>query len=123
MHELSICQALMEEVSRVAREQQAVAVSDIYVSIGPLSGVEAPLMRNAFPLAAAGTIADKAELHLETPAVRVSCRTCGKESDASANRLVCEHCGDWHTEIVAGDELLLRRVVLDTAAPLEAAHV
>ncbi len=123
MHELSICQALMEEVSRVAREQQAVAVSDIYVSIGPLSGVEAPLMRNAFPLAAAGTIADKAELHLETTAVRVSCRTCAKESDASANRLVCEHCGDWHTEIVAGDELLLRRVVLDTAAPLEAAHV
>ena len=123
MHELSICQALMEEVSRVAREQHATAVSDIYVCIGPLSGVEAPLMRNAFPLAAAGTIADEAELHLETTPIRVRCESCDSESDATTNRLVCAHCGDWRTQVIAGDELLLRRVVLDTAAPLEARHV
>ena len=123
MHELSLCQALMEQVSRVAREQQAVAVSDIYVCIGPLSGVEAPLVRNAFPIAAAGTVADRAQLHLETTAVRVACDACGTESDASANRLVCDHCGDWRTRVIAGDELLLRRVVMDTAAPLEAQHV
>ena len=123
MHELSICQALMEEVSRVAREQRATAVSDIYVCIGPLSGVEAPLMRNAFPLAAAGTVADSAKLHLETTPIRVRCESCGRESDASTNRLVCDHCGDWRTQVIAGDELLLRRVVLDTPAPLEAQHV
>ena len=38
--------------------------SDIYVSVGPLSGVEGPLMRNAFPVAAAGTVAGTATLHL-----------------------------------------------------------
>lgn len=123
MHELSICQALMEEVTRVAREQRAVSVSDIYVCVGPLSGVEAPLLQNAFPLAAAGTVADRAQLHLEASAIRVACDACGEESHVSANRLVCERCGDWRTRVVAGDELLLRRVVLDTAAPLEAAHV
>ena len=58
MHELAICQALIGQVTDVAQKEQAAAVSEIYVSVGPLSGVEAPLMRHAFPVAAAGTIAD-----------------------------------------------------------------
>ena len=123
MHELSICQALMEQVSRVAREQQALAVSDIYVSVGPLSGVEAPLMQNAFPIAAAGTVADRAQLHIESSAVRVACDDCGAESEVPANRLLCHQCGDWRTRLIAGDELLLRRVVMDTPSPLEVRHV
>ena len=113
MHELSICQALISEVEAVARSEHAISVSDIYVSVGFLSGVEPPLMQHAFPLAAAGTVASEATLHLEATAVRVSCGECGKESDVPANRLVCRCCGDWRTQLISGDELLLQRVVLD----------
>jgi hydrogenase nickel incorporation protein HypA/HybF len=36
------------------------------------------------------------------------------------NRLVCDHCGDWRTQLISGDELLLQRVILDnTAAGVE----
>jgi hydrogenase nickel incorporation protein HypA/HybF len=123
MHELAICEALMEQVLKVAAAQQAVAVADIYVSVGPLSGVEGPLMRNAFPIAAAGTLADRARLHVEAAPVRVRCEQCGEESEATVNRLLCDHCGDWRTTLISGDELLLRRVVLDTAETAEARHV
>lgn len=115
MHELAVCQALIGQVAEVAREQHAVSVSDIFVSIGPLSGVEGPLMRNAFPIAAAGTVANEAKLHLEETAIRISCEECGEESEAKMNRLVCEHCGHWRTRVVSGDELMLQRVVLDGA--------
>ena len=113
----------MEEVLKVAATQQAVAVADIFVSVGPLSGVEGPLMQNAFPIAAAGTLAERARLHVETAPVRVSCDQCGEESEAAANRLVCDHCGDWRTKLISGDELLLRRLVLDTPQTTEAQHV
>jgi hydrogenase nickel incorporation protein HypA/HybF len=113
MHELAICQALIGQVADVAREQRASSVSDIYVSVGPLSGVEGPLLQNAFPIAAAGTIAMAAKLHLQTMPIRVVCEECGKESEAAMNRLVCESCGDWRTRLVSGDELLLQRVVLE----------
>ena len=113
MHELSICEALIRQVEAVARVERAAAVSDIFVSVGPLSGVEPPLMHNAFPLAAAGTVASEAELHLETMPVRVRCSECGQESEVPVNRLVCGHCGEWRTQLVSGDELLLQRVVLD----------
>lgn len=113
----------MKEVLKVAATQQAVAVADIFVSVGPLSGVEGPLMQNAFPIAAAGTLADRARLHVETAPVRVRCNECGEESEVTVNRLVCDHCGDWRTTLVSGDELLLRRLVLDTPQTVETQHV
>jgi len=113
MHELAICQALIGEVAQVARAQQAASVSDIYVSVGPLSGVEVPLMQNAFPIAAAGTVANEAKLHLQPTPIRVCCEECGEESEVPVNRLVCEHCGHWRTRLVSGDELMLQRVVLE----------
>ena len=65
MHELAVCQALIGQVTDVARDNKASTVSDIYVSVGPLSGVEGPLMQNAFPIAAAGTVAKEVTLHLD----------------------------------------------------------
>lgn len=123
MHELAVCESLVGQVEAVARAERATAVSDIYVSVGPLSGVEFPLMRNAFPIAAAGTVASRAELHLQTPPVRVRCSECGNESEVPVNRLVCHHCGDWRTQVISGDELMLLRVVLDTTEPGEQANV
>ncbi len=115
MHELSLCEALIDQVTTIAREQQVSSVSDIYVRVGPLSGVEGPLMRNAFPIAAAGTVADHATLHLEDAGIRVRCEECGAESDAKMNNLVCAACGDWRTTLISGDELILQRVVMGEA--------
>jgi hydrogenase nickel incorporation protein HypA/HybF len=123
MHELAVCQALISEVSAVARSKRALSVTDIYVSVGPVSGVEYPLMRNAFPIAAAGTVAHEANLHLEATPVRVSCDECGAESEVPVNRLVCKECGHWRTRLVSGDELMLQRVVLDCAETGEQRNV
>ena len=115
MHELAVCQSLIGQVADVARANHAASVTDIFVSVGPLSGVEAPLMQNAFPIAAAGTVAGEATLHLEATSIRVRCSECGKESDAGVNELICRQCGDWRTTLVSGDELVLQRVVMEEA--------
>ncbi|MGD8937694.1 MAG: hydrogenase maturation nickel metallochaperone HypA [Thiogranum sp.] len=110
MHELAVCGALIEQVERVAREQQARSVELIGIAIGPLSGVEPQLLEQAYPLATAGTLAEGATLEIEDMPVRVHCKACGQDSDAAANRLVCAHCGNWRTSLLSGDELLLTRV-------------
>ncbi|MCK5361192.1 MAG: hydrogenase maturation nickel metallochaperone HypA [Gammaproteobacteria bacterium] len=114
MHELSICQALIDQVENLARENQAVAVKVINLQVGPLSGAEIPLLEHAWPLASAGTVAESAELFIEPMPVRVRCKTCGVESGASANRLLCGECGDYHTELISGDEMVLTRLEFDT---------
>jgi len=112
MHELSVCQALIDQVARVAREQRAARVSAVHVSVGPLSGIEPQLLEQAYPLAAAGSLAEEAELCIESAPIRVYCDQCDQESTATASRLVCAGCGNWRTKLVSGDELLLTHVEL-----------
>jgi hydrogenase nickel incorporation protein HypA/HybF len=119
MHELSVCQALIGQVEKVARENQAQRVVAITIALGPLSGVEAGLLEHAYPLAAAGTLAEHATLTIESVPVRVHCRSCGEETGALVNRLVCGACDDWQVDVIAGEEMLLTRVEIETeAAPV-----
>lgn len=115
MHELSVCLALIEQVERIARERKARTVSRIVVELGPLSGVEPSLLRHAYPLAAASTVAEHAELEIEESDIVVQCGQCGAQSAATANRLLCSNCGDFRTRIVSGDEMILQRVELASA--------
>ena len=113
MHELAICQALIVQVEGLAEERQAAWVSDVFIAVGRLSGVESALLQNAFPIAAAGTVANDATLHIEDLPVKVHCASCDVESEVEANRLLCSQCGDWRTKLVSGDELLLVSVELE----------
>ena len=120
MHEYSVCLALLEQVERIAREHRARRVDRIVLQLGPLSGVEAPLLEHAWPLAAAGSIAVDAELVIDTAPVRVRCTQCGAESEAQANRLLCASCGDYRTRLISGDEMLLANLEL---AEIESSEV
>lgn len=113
MHELSICQALIEQVVQIADEHHAVRVTDIYLTIGPLSGVEPHLLEQAFPFAAVDTVAEKARLTIDKSPVKVYCEDCGKETIVAANKLLCGECGTWQTELIGGDEMILQRVELE----------
>ena len=114
MHELSVCLSLLQQVESIAAERHATAVVRIELEVGPLSGVEPDLLRNAWPLAAAGTIAEPAELAISSCDLVVECSACGKQSAARANRLLCGACGDYRTRVVSGEDLTLLRLELET---------
>lgn len=116
MHELSICQALIEQVIQIADEHHALRVTDIYLTIGPLSGVEPHLLEQAFPFAAVDTVAQNARLVIDKSPVRVYCSSCGKKSIVAANKLLCGECGTWQTELIGGDEMILQRVELENSS-------
>ena len=113
MHELAICQSLMEQVESIARERDAKRVTSITIGMGPLSGVEFQLLKNAYPIASAGTVAEDAELVIEHLPIRVRCNQCGSESDALPNKLTCKQCGDWRTTLISGDEMMLMSLELE----------
>ncbi len=113
MHEISICQSMLRQVDAIAREHSARQVQSIHLQIGPLSGVEAELLMQSFPLVSAGTIAEGAELLIEKLPVRIRCHVCNRDSDASINHLICPVCGDTATQLLSGDEMFLHSVRLD----------
>ncbi|MBT8088177.1 MAG: hydrogenase maturation nickel metallochaperone HypA [Gammaproteobacteria bacterium] len=116
MHELSVCLSLMQQVEAIAEQQNATRVTQITLSIGPLSGVEPDLLQHAYPLATAGTVAEDAELIIETAEVVVRCSQCNSKTPVAPNKLLCGSCGDFRTQVVSGDELTLMRLELDRPA-------
>ena len=114
MHELSVCLSLLQQLETIAKQRNASAIEKVYLKIGPLAGIEPHLLRQAYPLAAAGTVAENAELIIETADVVVTCTVCGSESKVLPNRLLCADCGDFRTRIKGGDEMILQRLELTT---------
>ena len=115
MHELSVCNALLLQVERIALEHHATKVTSIVLRVGPLSGVEPDLLRRAYPLAAAGSVAEDAQLEIQSADVVVHCSQCGDESTVRPNRLLCGQCGDFRTRLVSGDEMILQSLELENS--------
>ena len=113
MHELAVCKALVTQVTEIAR-RRAVRISAVHVGIGPLSGIEPHLLEHAYPFASAGTAAEGSRLMVALMPVRVRCRSLRRgERRRRSIGLLCEACGDWQTELLSGDEMLLQSVELE----------
>lgn len=114
MHELSVCQSIIKQAVAIAEQNGAQAICRIELAIGPLAGVDIQLLQHAFPLASAGTLAQHAKLDAQALPLKVRCLSCFRESDVEPNRLLCAHCNDWHTQVISGDEMLIRSIELET---------
>jgi hydrogenase nickel incorporation protein HypA/HybF len=112
VHELSICKALLEQVTCITADAGAQHVEHIVIEIGPLAGVEPGLIADAFVVMRRGGCAANASLSIESAAIRVACKDCNAVSNARANRLLCAVCGGYRTCVLAGEELRLLRVEL-----------
>ena len=120
MHELSICQALLDEVARFARKHGAARVLSVTVRIGPLAGVEAGLLQRAFTAARRGTVANDAQLVIERAPLILECRRCGRQTPGRLSHMRCAACDTADVRVAIGKELTLQRFELETA---EEAHV
>lgn len=114
MHELSVCRSLLEQVNRIAAKNIDGTVKSIHIQVGPLSGVEPALLQSAFPVARSNTLAAQADLVIHSQPIRVKCQQCAAESEVTPNKLICGECGDYHTVLLSGDELLLERIEFRT---------
>lgn len=114
MHELAICQSLLAQAEAVARQKNADRVTRITLQIGPLSGVIPSLLERTFMIARLGTMAEEADLATEQIPPQIQCRGCGKESVVPMNKLTCPSCGDFHIDLIRGDELILKSMELET---------
>jgi hydrogenase nickel incorporation protein HypA/HybF len=113
MHELAIAMSLVEQAEKVAREQNAVVIPRITVTVGQLSGVDPEALRGAFPLAAEGTRVEGAELVVECVEARVRCKACGRSSTPSAPFIYCVECQATDVDVEAGRELYIKSIEVD----------
>lgn len=110
MHEFSICRTLVLQVEDAAREHDARAVTAIVVSLGPLSGIHADELRQAFPLVSAGSMAQDAQLLVQYKPLQLRCQACGREGESDTAVECCAGCGSERLQLLSGDQVVLERV-------------
>ena len=105
MHELSVAQALVNQVCVIALAERAEHVETVTLSVGALSGIDPEALKMAFPLAAEGTAAHDATLVIETVRAAGTCRGCGNAVEPDFPFLICPQCGSTDVELLVGREL------------------
>lgn len=114
MHELSIVQALLEQVeSEVAQSGHAGRVVGLSLLVGRLSGVHVDSIRFGFELLSPATIADGATLQIEQPKAHSVCCDCGAEPEIDELVVACPQCGSPRITIRGGQELVLQSIELE----------
>lgn len=110
MHEVSIINSCMELVFEIAKKNQLKRVDKIKLTIGELSGVMADSLIFAYENSIQGTIAEKAELVIETASAMGKCRRCNLEFKIDHFNKLCPLCRGFCDEITAGYELNLNSI-------------
>jgi hydrogenase nickel incorporation protein HypA/HybF len=109
MHEMSMAQSILEIVSRHAAGQR---VTTVELKVGALRQVVPSALTFSFELISMGTSAEGAELRLDLIPAQGVCRACGATSRLPSFPLICESCGGFHLQIIAGEELTVESLEL-----------
>ncbi len=110
MHELSIAEALLEQVRR--HTPPGGRVRRIKLRVGPLRGIEPEAMLVGWRAATAGTDCDSAELCMEMLPWTLCCPQCQRQWTSDELYVSCD-CGCCVPHPVGGNELDLMSMDVD----------
>lgn len=116
MHEYSLVASIMERVQEIAEAEGGLPVTQVKLEIGVLQEIEPDLLVWAFDVAKEATLAENATLSWATVSVGLRCDACHLEYTPEDNVFwECPACHSHGAEVLKGDELLIRSVVLEAS--------
>jgi hydrogenase nickel incorporation protein HypA/HybF len=110
VHELGLCQGILEAVERRAAGRR---VTRVRVRVGAQHRVVESALDQSFALVSQGTVADGAVVDLVVVPVRVRCQDCGRDTDATDALAACPACGGLDLDTEGGDELILEAISVE----------
>ncbi|MEU6714498.1 hydrogenase maturation nickel metallochaperone HypA [Nonomuraea purpurea] len=113
MHEIGMCEGLVELLRRQAGDRRVTAAR---VRVGARHAVVGEAFDQAFALAAAGTAVQDAVVELVVTPMTIGCPACGVGSETLDPLAVCPGCGDDGVQLSGGDELVLESVTFGERA-------
>ena len=114
MHELSVCGAIADIVSRYAAGR---AVRVINVRVGQLRQIVPDTLAYCWELVSAQTPLAGSRISVESVPARLRCRACGHVTDVGAVPVfACGGCGGFDAEVVSGEEFLVTSLELESAS-------
>lgn len=108
MHEMSICESILQIIEGQAKEQAFDRVNRIRLEIGPLAGVEVEALKFSYDVVTRGSIAEKSALEIIHLPLNAWCMPCAKSVDVEQRFDACPECKSYQIQITGGDELRIK---------------
>ena len=113
MHELSLCQNIIEIVEQQCQQHNVNKVTDLWLEVGALSCIEPGALEFGFEMAAQGTPAENCKLHLIPIPAKAWCWDCKQFVEIQVNNSTCPNCGSVHLQRQSGDELRIKEISVE----------
>lgn len=108
MHELSICQSLIDNIEDAARQHAFTKVTQVTLEIGQFAGVELEALRFSFDVASRDTLAEGARLEILSRPGEGYCFECQSNVELADRLSPCPLCGSGRVQAVGGDQLKIK---------------
>ncbi len=108
MHELAICEGIMQVIEDQAIAQNFKEVKTVRLELGPMAGVELDALRFSYEVVTRGTIADSSKLEVIQLPVKAWCMPCAKPVEVKQRFEACPLCGSYQVQITGGDEMRIK---------------
>ncbi len=110
MHEMSLCEGIMQVLEEQARQQGFSLVKTVWLEVGELAGVELESMRLCFEVITRGTLADMARLEIIELPGEALCEQCAKPVRLKRRFDGCPDCGGYKLQLSGGDEMRIKEL-------------
>ena len=113
MHEMSLCEGVLQILEDNAVKQGYQKVTTVWLEIGALSGVEIDAMRFGFDAVTRGTLADSAKLEIIRVPGQAWCMQCAKTVTVEQRFDACPDCGSYQLQVTGGEEMKIKELEVE----------
>jgi hydrogenase nickel incorporation protein HypA/HybF len=126
LHEFSTAVGVVETIIDVAKKNNATRIKRVDLVVGEFSMLNHDQLKFSFEIASEGTLAEKAELIIETQKGQIDCQKCGfngsvETQDKEVDHLVvdlknifeCPKCKSNKTKISGGRDIYVNNIEIE----------
>jgi hydrogenase nickel incorporation protein HypA/HybF len=113
MHEFSLAEEVLKIARQEAEKNKALAVSEITIEVGNMSGIEPDAFKSALGLLSDGSILENACINILRIKGKGICVTCGKEFEMDRRVDTCPICNSFPSEIKGGNEFRVVSLIIE----------
>jgi hydrogenase nickel incorporation protein HypA/HybF len=113
MHEVSICQSIVETLQSELEEEQFQNVREVHLKIGVLSCIDPKILAHIFKYIIEKSPFHKCSLYTDLVEVLAACEHCNRNFNVENYRFVCPECDKPSSTIIEGNELTIYKIILE----------
>ncbi|MCP4993196.1 MAG: hydrogenase maturation nickel metallochaperone HypA [Gammaproteobacteria bacterium] len=113
MHELSICEGILQVMEEQARSQGFKQVKTVWLEIGDLAGVELEALRFGYDVVVRNSLAEGSRLEIINLPGEAWCLPCAETVTVKQRFDACPKCGGYQLQVTGGEELRIKELEVE----------